>query len=371
METTEFTGVYDSLLEDPIDNGAQENVEFKETEVEPLLPSQPSDDEENKPVNKETESEETKEPSSEEDEPMIYSYLKTLGIKDPTKLQFESEDGDEIEERDFNSLSKEEQLNIMKELTDSRYTDYERGVINMLRRSNTSLENIIAAYQQKAIEDYLAQNPEAVHQKSYQIDDYSDDELYMADLFAKYPDFTEEEVQNKLESAKINEELFKKEVDALRTFYKNEEDRQMEAAKQAEQQQYEALQNSLLDAVNRFSEVVLDTDDPQSDSLEIEEGDKQIMLNYLLAPDKDGRSQFDKDLSDPNALIELAWLRTNGRNTITGISQYWKKELADTRKELAKTKKELEKYTKKNDNVIVNKPKMNSNPNPNIFDLWN
>ena len=86
--------------------------------------------------------------------------------------------------------------------------------------------------------------------------------------------------------------------------------------------QYEALQNSLLDAVNRFSEVVLDTDDPESDALEIEEGDKAAIMNYLLAPDKDGRSQFDKDLSDPAALIELAWLRTNGRSVITGISQY-------------------------------------------------
>ena len=49
---------------------------------------------------------------------------------------------------------------------------------------------------------------------------------------------------------------------------------------------------------------------------------KEQMLSYLLEPGVDGRSQFDKDLSDPAALIELAWLRTNGRDTLTNISQY-------------------------------------------------
>jgi hypothetical protein len=94
----------------------------------------------------------------------------------------------------------------------------------------------------------------------------------------------------------------------------------------------------------------------------------------LLTPDKDGQSQFDKDLSDPAALIELAWLRTHGRDTITGISQYWKKELADTRKQLAKANKELEKY-RKNDSenkVTVNETKpTNKRPQAkSVSELW-
>jgi hypothetical protein len=326
--SNEFTGSYDSLLDDPVDNTGQETVDFNAAPIEPLLPDQPSDKEpeQEEPTEKveETPSEPTEPVNAEPTNPepsVMESLLMSLGIKDPTKLQFENEAG-EIEEQDFNALSKEEQLSVIQELTNNQYTDYEKQVIDILRKNNTTLENLIAAYQQKAIEAYLAENPEAVHQKSYKIDDYSDDELYMADLFAKFPDFTEDEVRSKLESAKTNEELFKKEVDALRVYYKGEEDRQAEAAQQAERMQYEALQNSLLDAVNRFSEVVLDTDDPESDALEIEEGDKAAIMNYLLAPDKDGRSQFDKDLSDPAALIELAWLRTNGRSVITGISQY-------------------------------------------------
>lgn len=361
---------YESLLEDPQDSQEQEteDINVEETEDAPILPEQPSDSEEN---DNSTEQQSESEPLNSEDD-VITSYLKLNGIDDPTKIQFENEDGG-IDEVDFNSLSKEEQLTMLHELGTSAYSDYEKEVINYLRRNNTDLQGVINYFQNKAIEEYLAQNPNQAPQKSYSIDDYSDDELYIADLAAKFPGFTEEELNEKLESAKSNEELFKKEVDSLREFYKSEEDAQEEQAKLSEQQQYEALQNTLLESIGKFNEVVLDTEDPKSDSLEIEDSDKQIMLDYLLTPDKDGQSQFDKDLSDPQALIELAWLRTHGRETITGISQYWKKELADTRKELAKAKKELEKYRKNDsDKVTVNEPKNNNKRQQakSVSELW-
>lgn len=303
---------YESLLDDPKDL-QEEPIEEPIVEDEPMLPEQPSD-ETNSAQEEQTETHET-------EDDLITSYLKSYGITDPTKIQFENDEGG-IDEVDFSSLPKEEQLTMLQELSSSDYTDYEKEVINYLRINNTDLQGVINYFQNKAIEDYLAQNPDSAPQKSYSIDDYSDDELYIADLAAKFPDFTEEELNARLDSAKVNEELFKKEVDSLRQFYKGEEDRQAEEVKQREQQQYEALQNTLLDSIGRFNEIVLDTEDPHSDSLEIEDVDKQIMLDYLLTPDKDGQSQFDKDLSDPQALIELAWLRTHGRDTITGISQY-------------------------------------------------
>lgn len=357
---------YESLLDDPVEE-PKETVE-EPIEDEPLLPDQDSDT-----PTQETETEPTETEPVEQEDDLITSYLKSHGISDPTKIQFENDEGG-IDEVDFKTLSKEEQLTMLQELSASQYTDYERQVIDYLRKNNTDLQGVIDYYQNKAIEEYLAQNPNAAPQKNYSIDDYSDDELYIADLALKFPDFTEDELNEKLDSAKANEELFKKEVDSLRQFYKAEEDRQAEQAKLDEQQQYIALQNTLLDAANKFNEVVLDADDPHSDSLEIEESDKQMMLDYLLAPDKDGQSRFDKDLSDPAALIELAWLRTHGRDTITGISQYWKKELADTRKQLAKANKELEKYRKNesDDKVTVNEPKptVNRRQASSVSDLW-
>jgi hypothetical protein len=295
---------YESLLEDPKDVPVEQTESNEDVEVvedEPILPDQPSDNGEENLEQASSESNSNINP----DDDVITSYLKIYGISDPTKIQFENEDGS-IEEVDFNSLPREEQLTMIHELSSRDYSDYEKQVINYLRANNTDLQGVINYFQNKAIEDYLAQNPDAAPQKSYSIDDYTDDELYIADMAAKFPDFTEDELMSRLETAKNDEELFKKEVDSLRQFYKQEEDRQAEEAKLAEQQQYEALQNSLLDAANRFNEIVLDLDDPQSDALELEESDKQRMLDYLLTPDTDGQSQFDKDLSDPKALIELA-----------------------------------------------------------------
>lgn len=361
---------YESLLDDPQDSQEQEIEDITTTEVEeePLLPEQPSD-------NNEGDTQPEEQPSNNnttDDDDIVTSYLKLNGIDDPTKIQFENEDGG-IDEVDFNSLSKEEQLTMLRELGNAGYSDYEKEVINYLRKNNTDLQGVITYFQNKAIEEYLAQNPNQAPQKEYKIDDYSDDELYIADLAARFTNLTEEELNEKLESAKTNEETFKKEVDSLREFYKAEEERQEEEVRASEQQQYEALQNTLLQSIGRFNEIVLDTEDPKSDSLEIEDSDKQDMLDYLLTPDKDGQSQLDKDLSDPQALIELAWLRTHGRETITGISQYWKKELADTRKELAKAKKELEKYRKNDsDKVTVNEPKNNNKRQQakSVSELW-
>ena len=360
-DLTQFSGLLDDPIEEP------EHVEEVDPiDSEPLLPDQDSDGNDVP-----AEPDDSDQPAKEEEDNVLISYLKSRGIEDPKKIQFENDEGG-IEEVDFDTLSKEEQLTMLQELSASDYSDYEKEVINFLRQNGGDLKAIVEAYQNQAIEDYLAQNPDAVHQKSYKIDDYSDDELYIADLAARFQDLTEDELNSKLESAKLNEDLFKKEVDALRAFYKGEEDRQEEAAKKQEEQEYQNLQNTLLDAVGKFNEIVLDDTDPQSDSLEIEDSDKQIMLNYLLAADKDGQSQFDKDLSDPKALIELAWLRTHGRETITGISQYWKKELADTRKELTKVKNELEKYKNKEDrtNVTVKPRPTNNSKAKTIVDIW-
>ena len=345
---------YDSLLDDPVD--PQKPITEPEpspADSEPLIPDQPEDN--NPPADPE------QDPSNPpaDDEDVITSYLKSRGIADPTKIQFETEEG-ESEEKDWNSLSKEEQLTMLQELSSSDYTDYERNVIDYLRKSNTDLQGVIDYFSQKAIDDYLKENPDKVDQKEYTIDDYTDDELYVSDLKIKFPDFTDEELNERLESAKANEELFKKEVDALRTYYKQEEDKQAEADKLAAEQEYAQLQNALLTAASRFTEVKLDLEDKEDQgAFEIEDSDRQRALAYLLAVDKDGTSQFDKDLSDPNALFEIAYLRTSARDLITGTSQYYKGLLAETRKELSKTKKALEKYEKKGGNTTVTKPEPN------------
>ena len=345
---------YESLLDDPVDPNPQD-VTDPNPDNEPLIPDPDPDPDNNGGDGTGDSGDGGNGNDNTGDEDVLTSYLKSFGIEDPTKITFETEDGG-TEEKDWNSLTKEEQLTMLQELSSSDFNEYERSVIEYLRKYNTNLQGVIDYFSKKAVEDYLSENPDKRHQKEYTIDEYSDDELYISDMRLKYPQFTEDELNERLESAKANEELFKKEVDALRTYYKEQEDKEAEEAEQKAKAEYEALQNSLLNAASKFTEVRFDVEDAEDlGGFEIEDSDRQRALAYLLAVDKDGQSQFDKDLSDPNALFEIAYLRTSARDLITGTSQYYKKVIAETRKELAKTKKALEKYEKKSDNTTVTK----------------
>lgn len=312
------------------------------------------------------------EESESEKGDFITNYLKEFGIEDPTKIQMEDESG-QITEVDFNTLSDDEKLNIFKELSDPGYSDYEKQVIDYLRRNNATLDDVVKYYSDKAIEDYLSEHPEDAHQKVYDIDSYTDDEIYLADLKNKYPDFTDEELTEKLDSAKLNEDLFNKEVQAIRTAQKAYEDEQARQQEELEKQSYQELQQNLQYAMSNFNEILLDPDDPKSDALQIEDSDRAIMLKYLTELGKDGKSQLVKDLEDPNALIEIAYYRTRERDNITGLTRYWKNELANERKEKAKLQKELDKIKNKGKNSFVETPKKDKKTNGKplgIMDLY-
>lgn len=362
----EFNGPsIEGLLDDP------EIVETPEIEnhddvTEPLIPD--NDNPDDNPDDKDDSGNDNHDNDGDKtNDDLITSYLKAKGI-DPSKVQFENEDGG-VDEVDFNTLSKEEQLTMLNELSNP-YTEYENNVIAYLRRNNMSLQQVIDYFSKKAIDDFLEQNPDKAPKRQYSIDEYSDDELYMADLYAKYPEFSDEEIQDKLASAKANEELFNKEVAALRQYYKSEEDAAAENARLEQEEQYKALQRTITDAAERFNQIRLDVEDPTY-VLDVEDSDRQDMLDYLLKFDTDGRSQLDKDLEDPKALVELAWLRTKGREVITATTRHFKKELANTRKELSNVKKELEKYKKNesNDSVTVRQKPSKKN-NMDLFETW-
>lgn len=365
------------MFEDLLDDPGTQVVEDDNTPK----PLDPTDDPIlNDYVNGSTGEDDTPDPSEDENNKshvsgdFLHDFLKEKGIEDPSKLQWEDENG-EITDVDFDSLSDEDKLNVLNSLSNPGLSQHEIDVVNYLRQNGVTFNQVIDYFSKKAVDDYIAQNPDSVPTKIYTIDDYTDEELYLADLKSKYPDFTDEELTSKLNSAKSNEELFKKEVNALRTEYKNEEDAQVEAQKQKEQQDYDNLVSNLQNILGNFNEVVLDSTDPESDVLEIEDSDKEQVLAYLLNQDTDGKSQLVKDLENPTTLIELAWLRTQGRALIDNSTRYWKDLLKQERKEKAKLEKELESYrTRESQSVVVPKPPKSNNSNekdiPTFGSVW-
>lgn len=282
----------------------QETTETQNTEIQETSENQETEEIEGG-TNEEVETQETTESPSFEGN-SLYSFLQSRGIKDPSKVQFENEDGT-TEEVDFNTLSQEEQIDILNQITDPGLSESEINAVNYMRQNgNVTLEQIVDYFAQQRLEAYLNEHPEAVHQRIYEIDDYTDDDLYLVDLKQRYPEFTDEELLSKLETAKANEELFKKEAEVLRNTYKAQEDQAAAEREQQEKQQIEDLRTNLMNAASKFNEVQLDYTDETSDSLVIEDEDKQEMLSYILDQDAEGKSQLVRDLEDPDTLIELA-----------------------------------------------------------------
>ena len=185
---------FDNLLDETIlPEGTEDISSNQEVELPGIFKDEDIVEEGEKPA-------EAEEVEEVEDD-AITAFLKTKGIADPTKIQFENESG-EIEDVDFNSLSREEQLTILQELTAPDLSEHEVGVINYLRQNKVTFDQVIDYFANQRLEEYLNAHPEDRHQKNYSIDEYNDDELYLADLKSKYPSFSDEELLSKLNIAK-------------------------------------------------------------------------------------------------------------------------------------------------------------------------
>ena len=87
----------------------------------------------------------------------------------------------------------------------------------------------------------------------YEVDSMSDDELFCLDLLDKIgaENITDEELQQALENAKSNENLYNKQVASLRVYYKDLEEKVKQEEEEKEQerqeQQFNIFSNNIID----------------------------------------------------------------------------------------------------------------------------
>lgn len=320
------------LLDGSVDN-PQNQVDDQTVEIDPPA-DVINDDGTNDDVNDDTSTDD--DDVIDDDADYMESFLKSFGIEDGKTLKFENEDGT-TEDVDFNSLSNKEKVEILKDLTTPQLLDHEIETINYLRRNNATLQDVVEYYQQKAVQEYKEQN--GAQETRYSIDDYNDDEMYLADAKSKYPEMSDEELLSDLESAKENEALFAKKVEAIRKQYKAIEDKEKADAEQAERDRVENFKNSIQSTLDNFNEISLDYTDAKADSLTIEASEKNKIFDYITKQDTNGESQLVKDLKDVDKIISIAWWLNYGQESISSITKYFQKQLADARKE----KKEVQK----------------------------
>jgi hypothetical protein len=354
----EYSQFDDSLLDD-------EAIETQEPiENDPPVAEEPIENVDNNDGNDGNDEEPTEETPEVNDNDLsaFESFLKSRGVRDGKTIVYENDEG-ETEEVDFNTLSKDEQLEILNSISDPGLSDDEIYTINYLRQNNASLQDVITYFQQQAVDAYIKEHNV---EPTYNVDDYSDDELYFADIKAKYPDMTDDEINDELQLAKTNEDVFKKKCEVIRNNYKAIEENRIKEEKELEAQQQKQYQDSFANVLNSFERITLDYKDPNSDYLILEEDDRNKIFDYVFKPTTSGMSAFVEDLSKPEVIAELAWYRLFGADTISDISGYWKNELKKARK--TTTPKNKTQVTVKNTKTETTPT--NTNPQPSLSSAW-
>lgn len=273
------------------------------------------------------------EPSEEikdEGDDFIDSLLRSRGIQDRTKINF-TDDSGEIVEQNWDNLSTEEKLNILntsEEDPSQELDESEITLINAIRESRLTPEEYLDNLQQQSVNNYI-QNAQDT-QRSYKIDEYSDDELFIFDLMSKASDITDQEAQEALEAAKSNEALFQKQVEAIRNQLKAQED---EAIQQAQFEQEEQERERFNQYSSQIADYIGEFDEFSGYDLNLSNEDRDDLYEFITGVDGAGNNHFAKALSDPETLVKAAWLTLNGQQMIEDITNYFQNEIKQVRKE--------------------------------------
>ena len=295
-------------------------------------------------------------PENQETDSFIASILKDRGIQDMSKIKFE-EDG-EVKEVDWKDLSVEDQLNIFNSSTiqqdNEEYNQEEKELIEAIRTSKMSPSEYIQYLQQDGVNAYIQNNQTS---QIYQVDSMTDDELFLYDFISKIDGATEDEAKEALTQAKGNEQLFAKQMGALRAYYKQAEDDQIQQEQLEEQyrqqEEFENLSNQVVDQINDLEEI-------KGYDLNLEDSDKQELYDFILGEDPAGNNYFAKALSDPKTLVKIAYLALNGERMIEDITTYFQNEIKSVREQ--SYKKGMEDAKKNIDNIqSVYKPRSENN----------
>lgn len=255
---------------------------------------------------------------------ILDDFLASKGITD-AKVKVVNEKNEE-EEVSFYDLSKEDQLEILNSLENNDslvFTEEEERFLTQLKDNGMSLSTYLEAYKDQILQE--AQTPQ---EPIYEIDSYTDQELFLLDLKSKFEDLTDDELVAELEKEMQNENLFKKKTDALRRDYKALEDQYKEAERVNQETKREEQFNAFADAM---VDVAVKT--PEFYGIELEDEEKTAVLSYLLDLDEKGVSTFYKDLNTPEKLYEAAWFLKYGKSAFNAVRDAYEAEIAKIKRD--------------------------------------
>lgn len=264
---------------------------------------------------------------------LLLDFLKSKGIN-PDSIKVQDEDSEEIKELKFSELTDAEKLELLKYNSDEAddFEEHEIEAIEFLRENDMTLEELVKAVKEKTI----AELQENQQEKVYQVDDFTDDELFIVDFKNKYgEDFTEEELEDALNRAKSNEDLYSKQMNKVRENFKEYE----EQAKLQEQQQQKAEQEQQKqEYISQVVQVARSLND-MHDTVDLDDDDKEEILSFMFDELATGGTALDKALKDPATRYKVAWYIKNGDEVFNEVHNYYKSEINKLSKSLKNTSK--------------------------------
>lgn len=253
---------------------------------------------------------------------IMSDFLKSRGIDDLDKIKFEDEN-DQIIERSWKDLSKEEKLNILNtplETTEQQdnendLSEEEINLLTQIRQSNMTPTEYINQLSVR----------EQVQEPQYSIDQLSDDEVYILDLESRVGELTDEQAAQALNIAKQqDEELYKKQIEGIRKEYKEREDlKNQQDQAQLEQEQQEAFnqyKDSVVNAIDNLTSI-------GNLDLNFEDSDKETLAEFMLSQDESGKNYLYEALQDPETLTKAAWFILNGEDAFNSITDYFTNQI--------------------------------------------
>lgn len=287
-------------------------------------------------------------PSSQEQEDLTAEVLKLKGISNPEKIKFEDETG-AIIERDWDSLTREEQINILIDhgQEQQEFDSSELHLIDTIRESGMTPEE----YLQSLL-------PEVEQTKRYNVDDLSDEEVYALDLLHKVgQDISDEEINQALELAKQNEGLFNKTVEGLRKEYiRLQEDEEAQIANEKAAKEEEAYNRfatsiqSQIQGLNSFA----------GQPLQLSDDDVEDLSSFILQLDDQGISTFGRAMNDPSLFTKAAFWILNEDKIVEELNQ----QIQDNyRRGYEQAKMDLQGKSK----LVFNKPTSQKKTTDDVF----
>lgn len=289
-------------------------------------------------------------PSAQPDEDLTTEVLRLKGITDPGKIKFEDETG-AIVERAWDSLSREEQINILidQEVEQQDFDDSELQLINTIRESGMTPDEYIQSLL-----------PETEPTKRYKVDDLSDDEVYALDLLHKVgSDISDEEINQALELAKQNEGLFKKTVEGLRKEYiRLQEDEEAQIANEKAARE-EAAYNRFADSIKGQ---IKELDSFAGQLLQLSDDDIEDLSSFMLEIDDQGLSAFGRAMNDPALFTKAAFWILNEDKIVEELN----KQIQDNyRRGYEQAKADLQ--GKPKPKLVFNKPASQKKTTDDVF----